>query len=204
MRADDKSRRGRSAQRAPETRNSDVEEIHRLIEPVVEDEGFELLELVYAGGRANSVLRLVLDHPAVPVTVVDCSRVSGAVGRFLDGLDVISGRHHLEVSSPGADRVLRKERDFLRFRGSLVRVSLSEPLTGSSPDAGESQKNFSGRLTGYDPEEQTLLLETEEGPIRIPRSRISRARLQPEYPNPGKPGKGPRAPKRHPRHGARN
>lgn len=200
MRADEKSRRGR----APETRSPDVEEIRRLVEPVVEDEGFELLDLVYAGGRARGVLRLVLDHPTAPVTVGDCSRVSGAVGRLLDGLDVISGRYHLEVSSPGADRILRKDRDFLRFRGSLVRVSLSAPLAGGLPEAGGSRKNFSGRLTAYDPEEQTLLLEMEEGPIRIPRSRISRVRIQPEFPVPARPGKGPGAPKRLPRRGARN
>ncbi len=172
-----------------ETRDPDLEEIRGIIEPVVEDEGFELLDLVYVRGRASAHLRLVLDHPEAAVTLDDCSRVSRAVGRLLDGLDLVPTRYRLEVGSPGADRLLRKERDFVRFRGSLVRVGLDGPIAGAPDDPEGRQRNFSGRLTAYDPEAGILLLETEKGPLRIPRARISRARVVPEFPNPGKPGK---------------
>lgn len=174
------------SRRDRETRDPDVEEIRGIIEPVIEDEGFELLDLVYVRGRASATLKLVLDHPEAPVNLGDCSRVSRAVGRLLDGLDLIPKRYQLEVSSPGIDRILRKERDFVRFCGSLIRVSLEGPITD---DPEGRQRNFSGRLAAYDPETGMLLLETEKGPLRIPRARISRARLVPEFSNPGKPGK---------------
>ena len=177
------------SRRDRETRDPEVGDIQGIIEPVVEDEGFELLDLVYVRGRVSAVLKLVLDHPEAAVNLSDCSRVSRAVGRLLDGLDLIPKRYQLEVSSPGIDRILRKERDFVRFCGSLIRVSLDGPITDSPGDPEGSQRNFSGRLVAYDPEAGILLLETEKGPLRIPRARISRARLVPEFPNPGKPGK---------------
>ncbi|MDP3936889.1 MAG: hypothetical protein Q8R92_01990, partial [Deltaproteobacteria bacterium] len=62
------------------------EEIRRVVEPVVEELGLELLDLKYGRGRTSALLRLVLDHPEAAVTVEACSRVSGAVGRLLDGL----------------------------------------------------------------------------------------------------------------------
>jgi ribosome maturation factor RimP len=158
------------------------------VEPVVEDEGFELLEMVYAGRRANTLLRLVLDHPEASVTLDDCSRVSRAVGRLLDGLDLIPGRYHLEVSSPGLDRPLVRERDFLRFQGSNIKVSLDAPLVEDPEDPRGRQKNFIGRLRAYDAAAGALHLETEAGPLRIPRDRIRRARLLPEIGMPSKPG----------------
>lgn len=185
------------------------EEIRRLVEPVIEDEGFELLDLTYVGGRSNAVLRLVLDHPQAAVSVEDCSRVSGAVGRLLDGLDLIPSRYHLEVSSPGLDRPLRRERDYLRFRGSRVKVVLSEPLSAVPPEgpaawtseaaADETapthrdvvgQRVITGKLAGYDAERGIVLLETDQGSLRIPRSRIVRARLVPEFPFSSKPPRG--------------
>ncbi len=159
-----------------------------MVEPVVEDEGFELLEMVYAGGRGNAILRLVLDHPEASVTLDDCSRVSGAVSRLLDGLDLIPGRYHLEVSSPGLDRPLLRERDFLRFQGSNIKVSLEAPLAEDPEDPRGRQKNFIGRLRAYDAAAGALLLETEAGLLRIPRDRVRRARLLPEIEMPSKPG----------------
>jgi ribosome maturation factor RimP len=160
-----------------------------VVEPVVEEEGFELLEMVYAGGRANAVLRLVLDHPEASVTLDDCSRVSRAVGRLLDGLDLIPGRYRLEVSSPGLDRPLRRERDFLRFQGSHIKVSLDAPLTEDPEDPRGRQKNFTGRLVAYDAAGGALLLETEAGLLRIPHDRIHRAGLLPEVAMPPKPSR---------------
>jgi len=162
------------------------------VEPVVEEEGFELLDLAYGGGRSSAVLRLVLDHPEAAVTLQDCSRVSGAVGRRLDGLDLIPRRYHLEVSSPGLDRPLRQVKDFVRFRGSLIKAVLTEAPAAGPKDALGGLGSVSGRLADYDPDEETILLETEKGPLRIPRSRISRARLVPEFPFPSKPAGGRR------------
>jgi ribosome maturation factor RimP len=170
-----------------------VEQIREAVEPVIEEEGFELLKLDLVGGKANALVRIRLDVPeasaAHGVTLDDCSRVSGAVGRLLDGLDLMPWRYHLEVSSPGMDRPLLRERDFIRFRGSRVRLSLREPMEDPA-DPASHRRNFAGRLAGYDPASREVTLETVEGTIRIALDRIERARLDPVFPEAVRPGRG--------------
>jgi ribosome maturation factor RimP len=170
-----------------------VEQIREAVEPVIEEEGFELLKLDLIGGKASAILRIRLDVPeasaAQGVTLDDCSRVSGAVGRLLDGLDLMPWRYHLEVSSPGLDRPLLRERDFIRFQGFPVQVSLREPIENPA-DPASRRRNFAGRLAGYDPASQEITLETGEGTIRIARERIEHARLDPVFPQAVRPGRG--------------
>ena len=190
MRRDDFQRarpRGRRPAERTAGRAPDREAIRSAIEPVVEEQGLELLRLDYGGSRGNTILRLMLDRTDGPVTLDDCSRVSGAVGRLLDGLDLIPWRYRLEVTSPGLDRPLLRPQDFERFQGSAVRIVLREPLLPESP-----QRQFVGRLASYDAEADALTIETPEGPLRIARPAIERARLEPEIPVPVRPGRGAR------------
>jgi ribosome maturation factor RimP len=101
-------------------------------------------------------------------------------------LDLIPRRYRLEVSSPGVDRLLSRDRDFVRFQGSRIEVNLQAPQ-GDDPEYPLGpRRNFTGRLVAYDMAEGVLSLETEAGLLRIPRSWISRARLSPELPMPRK------------------
>jgi len=162
------------------------DEVLRVIEPVVEEMGLELHRLDFAPTRGRAHLRLLIDRPQGLVSLEDCTRVSGAVGRLLDGLDLVPCRYQLEVSSPGVDRPLLTPRDFGRFAGSRVRVRLA-----ASPEeatlAAEGPRDLTGTLRAYDPVADTLILDTDAGEIRIPRFQIARARLDPQLLSPARP-----------------
>ena len=113
------------------------ERLIALIEPLVEQLGFELVELEYSGGRSHAVVRVFLDGPE-GVTVEDCERISREISALLDVEDPIPSAYTLEVSSPGFDRVLRKRAHFERFMGSRVLVELKAPRAG--------RRRYTGKL----------------------------------------------------------
>jgi len=93
------------------------------------------------------------------------------LGDHLDVEDFVGYPYHLEVSSPGLDRPLTRDQDFVRFAGQDVRVSTREALEG--------RRNFRGRLAGW--QDGAVLLDLPDGQrVLIPRELILRARLQPD------------------------
>lgn len=104
-----------------------------LLEPLVEQLGYELVDIEWVSAPRNSVLRIFLDLPVGRdghVGIEDCERVSREVSALLDVEDPLSGAYHLEVSSPGFDRVLRKPAHFERFAGARVWVELNVARQG--------------------------------------------------------------------------
>jgi len=103
-----------------------VEGVEEEIETRVERLGFELVDVEWGGSRRRPVLRIRVDlpdsEPGKGVTVGDCARVSRELEGWLDEHPGLPERYVIEVSSPGVERPLKKRRDFLRFRGSDVRV----------------------------------------------------------------------------------
>lgn len=141
-----------------------------LAEPILTDLGLELVDAEFRRETHGWVLRLYMDKPG-GVTLDDCQRVSEELGDHLDVEDFVGYPYHLEVSSPGLDRPLTRDRDFVRFVGQEVRVSTREDLQG--------RHNFRGRLAGL--QDGAVLLDLPDGQrVAIPRELILRARLQPE------------------------
>ena len=155
-----------------------------MAERVARSHGLSVFDVVLRRESSGWVLRIVIDRPGATgaqdaagtsgegVSVADCQLVSGDLSALLDVEDVIDHAYTLEVSSPGLDRPLRQLDDYRRFAGSLAKVVVAEPL--------DSQTHFEGRLEGVDGE--TVLMRT--GPakvVRIPASRIRRARLEVEF-----------------------
>jgi len=137
---------------------------------IVEFAGLELVHLEFRREGAGLVLRLYIDK-AGGVGLDDCAQISRQVSAQLGIDDLIQSRYTLEVSSPGPDRPLTQERDFVRFEGHRARVTTHAPIDG--------QKNFIGRLEGL--EEGSVRLVLEDGrTIQIPRDLIARARLHEE------------------------
>ena len=142
------------------------ERLIALIEPVLTRLGYELVELEYAAGRSQAVVRLFIDTPA-GITVDDCERVSRDVAALLDVDDPIPTAYALEVSSPGFDRVLRIPAHFERFVGERVFVELKAPRAG--------RKRYTGLLqvvtaTGIE-------LEVDKQKVVVPFEEIGKARL---------------------------
>ena len=141
-----------------------------LLEPVINDLGYELLLLEYSPRDRSALLRLFIDAPN-GIGLEDCERVSREVAGVLDVEDPIRSAYQLEVSSPGFDRPLVKPAHFERFRGEVAKVQMIAPVAG--------RKRFQGVITGF--EDGAVLLDTENGPVSLPLADIEKARLVPNF-----------------------
>ena len=147
-----------------------VSRFRTLAEPILAELGLELVDAEFRREAQGWVLRLYMDRPD-GVTLGDCQRVSEELGDHLDVEDFVGCPYHLEVSSPGLDRPLTREQDFVRFAGQKALVSTREDLQG--------RRNFRGRLAGL--QAGAVLLDLPDGErVSIPRALILRARLQPD------------------------
>src|SRR5947208_854838 len=113
--------------------------VRRLIQEVIEGQGYELVDLEFKGAGKSSILRIFIDKPS-GISHTDCGLVSEQVGTVLDVEDLIPSSYTLEVSSPGLDRKLVKDSDYTRFDGKLARIQTRMPIN--------QQKVFRGRLQG--------------------------------------------------------
>lgn len=143
-----------------------LDELRSMIEPVVSSEGVELLDLEFRRERQGYVLRIFIDHED-GITIEDCSRVSNVVSDFLDVVDPIHHSYHLEVSSPGLDRPLRKPEHFLRYVGSIITVRTLAPVL--------NRKNFKGILK--EASTHTISIECDGEIFTIPLENIDKANL---------------------------
>ncbi len=144
-------------------------EAERLLEPVLEKDGIELVDVEYVRER-NWILRIYIDKEG-GVDLNDCQTVSEKAGALLDEKDLIPDNYMLEVSSPGLDRVLKKDKDFIRYTGEDVDVKLFAPLEGTKTKA------LTARLDGL-AEDGSLLLTPEGGEqMTLSRDKISQVRL---------------------------
>ena len=100
--------------------------IEAYAESLVDDLGLELVEVQFRRESHGWVLRIFIDKEG-GVTIDDCTVVSRDISTWLDVEDLIEHAFHLEVSSPGLERPLKKMEDFKRFAGRKVRVKIKEP-----------------------------------------------------------------------------
>src|SRR5262249_7826109 len=98
--------------------------IEETVAPVIDDHGLELVDLDWRALRPRGVLRLYVDKPG-GVGVADCERLSRELGDVLDAAAVIDGGYDLEVSSPGLDRQLKKDREYRWAVGKQVHCWLA-------------------------------------------------------------------------------
>ena len=115
--------------------------------PLMEEHHFELVDVEYVKEAGNWYLRGYIDKPG-GITVNDCETVSRAFSDKLDENDFIEDSYIMEISSPGLDRPLKKEKDFQRNMGKLVEVRTYRPI--------EKQKEFCGILTAFDSNSVTI------------------------------------------------
>jgi ribosome maturation factor RimP len=150
--------------------------IAALLEPIIEDMGFELVEIKTLSNQGRYTLRLTADCEG-GITLDECVRISREIAPHLEVADLIAPRYSLEVSSPGIRRPLRKAADYTRFAGQPVSIRLHAALE----DSIEGRKRFRGINHGLD-DEGKLILESEEGPDRmhIRLDEIKESQLDPE------------------------
>jgi ribosome maturation factor RimP len=197
-----------------------TDKLLRIAEPVCTGAGYELVDLTLMPSREGWVLRVFIDYlplPRIPgatqgsgigpeadgggadpgderseISFEDCERISRELGAVLDVEDPIGHAYHLEVSSPGLDRPLRKLEHFQRFAGHEVKIKLHGGIDG--------RHNYKGRLLAVTPAPEggdggraTILLEVDGKQHALPCDDIESARLVPDWDavmgkKPGKPG----------------
>lgn len=123
-----------------------------ILLPIVEEYGFELVDVEYVKEGSTWYLRSYIDKPG-GINIDDCEKVSRRLSDILDERDYIDGAYIMEVSSPGLGRPLKKEKDFKRSLGEEVEVKTYRMI--------DKQKEFTGILKDYDAGTVTIQLEDE-------------------------------------------
>ena len=142
--------------------------VETILGPLLDAEGFSLVDVEYKRERGGWILRVFIDKEG-GVTLDDCARVSREFGQLLDVEDIIPTSYQLEVSSPGLDRPLKKEEDFVKYSGRKVRIKTKEQVSG--------RRNFKGALLGCT--EGKVMVKVEgSGVFTIPFSAILKANLE--------------------------
>lgn len=147
------------------------EQLTALLQPTVNDLGYELVGVEYHPNSVNALLRVYIDKVG-GINLDDCVAVNEQVSGILDVEDPISGKYTLEISSPGLDRPLFSLNDFVRFVGSQAKIRLSRPIG--------RQRNFKGQILSVN--ENRIAIEDNDGKINeLDYNFIEVARLIPTF-----------------------
>lgn len=144
----------------------------KLLQPLVEDLGYEFVGLDFGNDPKNPALVIYIDQQS-GIAVEDCEKVSREAASLLDVEDPIPGHYNLEVSSPGLDRPLFTPEQYQQFAGEVVRISLFAPEEG--------RRKFKGTILGIEDGRVKLKLDGSE--VALVMSNIAKARLVPDYDN---------------------
>jgi ribosome maturation factor RimP len=145
--------------------------IRQLAEPLLAAEGMDLVRVECLKMKMRWLVRIYMDREG-GVTVDDCVQISNQLGDLLDVHDVPPGPYTLEVSSPGLDRPLDRDKDFLKYRGSRVHIRLGEKIEG--------RRDFRGELLDYEDGNggKVLVVRVDGKTFRIPREAVVKANLE--------------------------
>lgn len=140
--------------------------VEQMVTPFLDENGFELVEVEYVKEAGNRFLRVYVDKEG-GIDIDECGRISEYLSSKLDENDPIEDAYFLEVSSPGAERPLRKTEEIRRAVGKYVFLTTYEPIQGL--------KEFEGTLEAFD--EQGLTVKVGKKQYVIPQDKLASARL---------------------------
>lgn len=139
------------------------EKVEKLIQPIIEKIGYDLYDVEYAKEGKNYFLRIFIDNEK-GIDLNDCEKVNDAITDILDEENYIKEQYFLEVSSPGIERVLRKDKHLEQNIGEQINIKLFKK------DENE-KKEYIGKLTKYD--DSNIFIEQDENEVKIERKNIS-------------------------------
>lgn len=145
--------------------------IEELVTPILEELNLELVDIEFIKEGRNWFLRVYIDTPGGGIDIDQCALVSERLSEILDEKDPIEQNYYLEVSSPGAERPLKKESDFEKAIGKFIYVKTYEPI--------KDMKEFEGYLKAYNEDglEMDIRIKTRKLTIFIEKDKIAKARL---------------------------
>ena len=145
--------------------------IEELVTPIVEELELELVDIEFVKEGRDWFLRIYIDTPAGGIDILQCAQVSERLSEKLDENDPIEQNYYLEVSSPGAERPLKKQQDFEKAMGKYIYVKTYEPV--------KDLKEFYGYLRAYTETylEIEFRIKTRKVTVQIEKEKIAQARL---------------------------
>lgn len=148
-----------------------TEVVTELVDPIVDDLELELVDVEFVKEGRDWFLRVYVDTPEANIDIDQCALVSERLSEELDRTDPIPQNYFLEVSSPGAERPLKKDEDFQKAIGQYVYIKTYAPIDG--------MKEFEGYLLTYGPEgaEVEVRIKTRKVTVFIEKDKIAMARL---------------------------
>lgn len=138
-----------------------IDKIKHIIAPMVEELGYEFVDIEFVEEEGDWYLRVYIDKEE-GITVEDCAAVSRPISDMLDELDPIDRSYYFEVSSPGVNRAIKRDKDFERFKNNKVIVTLSSPYEGNEV--------INGILKGL--EDGFILVQSNKNLIKINRENV--------------------------------
>lgn len=139
--------------------SSNIEtKVEELLKPIVENLNYELYDVRYEKEGKDYYLRIIIDKPE-GIDINDCEKVNDAINDILDEADYIKDQYFLEVSSPGLERVLRKDKHFEKQIGNEISLKLFKPI--------DKQKELIGILEEYNENELTIKVEDKTLKINL-------------------------------------
>lgn len=151
--------------------NDIVNKVNAILEEILCDKDLEIHQVLYKKEGKDWILRVFLDKPIESeteyISVEDCEEVTRLLSSKLDEIDLIDRSYNLEVSSPGLDRELVKDSDYIRFAGKNVEVKTFEQIDG--------KKHFEGILISKD--DNLVRLKVNEKDLTIPIEKIAKINL---------------------------
>ncbi|MFH1327967.1 MAG: ribosome maturation factor RimP [Candidatus Bathyarchaeota archaeon] len=147
-----------------------IEEVSLLVESLLAGFGMELVDVEFRFENGRWILRIFIDKKG-GVTVGDCANVSRELGDLIEAEDIIAYHYVLEVSSPGLNRPLKKESDFVGSIGRIVMLKMSRPIN--------NRRSFVGRLSNVS--EGMIRLFVDDNSVELPLKDVEKARLKYEF-----------------------
>ena len=151
--------------------NKIIDQVERFVDPILAENNMELVDIEYKKEGPNKVLRLYIELLDGRISLDECAEISKIISTELDQEDIIKDQYVFEISSPGVNRVLKKEKDFIKFIGSKVDVSLYEAVQGL--------KKFTCTLTDYSDGQFTFTIEDDS--INVPADKVGKINLHFEF-----------------------
>ena len=141
------------------------EKTEQLVKDKIEKLGYELYDVLYLKEGTNKILRIIIDN-INGISLEDCEKVNNEVKDIIDEADLIKEQYYLEISSPGIERILRKDWQLNKFKGEEVEIKLFK-----KDDQGN--KNYIGILDSIS--NDFLEIYTQES-IKIERKNIAQVK----------------------------
>ncbi len=149
-----------------------VQIVSGKVKPFLEEKNYELVDIEFVKEGPHRYLRVYIDKEG-GVSLDDCQEVSTFLNQKLDEIDPIEENYYLEVSSPGVERILKKDSDFIKFIGKKVQIKLYKTING--------QKIVTGTLVDYIDKQIIVEVDLAEDNIVIPKDMAASVKLVAEF-----------------------